>query len=59
LFEDCLTILNKRAVINYFFKLANQQNPNLTDDDNDFIINLAVIAHSLIFYRKESILQSK
>jgi hypothetical protein len=59
LIEDCLKILNKRSVTNYICKLANKQNQNLLEDDNEYIANLAVIAHSLIFYRHESILRSK
>jgi hypothetical protein len=59
LIEDCLTILNKRPITNYFCKLTNQQNQNLAEEDNEYIADLAGIAHSLIFYRNESILQSK
>ncbi len=59
LVEDCLSILNKRYITNYLLKLANQTNQNLTEDDNDYITNLAVIAHSLIFHQQESILRSK
>jgi hypothetical protein len=56
LIEDCLTILNKRSIINYFFKLANQ---NLSEDNNEYITNLAVIAHSFRLHRHEQILRSK
>jgi len=59
LIEDCLTILNKRSIINYVFKLANQQNQNLSDDNNEYIANLAVIAHSFKLHRHEQILRSK
>lgn len=59
LIEDCLTILNKRSISNYFCKLANTQNANFTSEDNEYVNDLAVIAHSLIFHRNASILQSK
>ncbi|CAF1651325.1 unnamed protein product, partial [Adineta ricciae] len=59
LIGDCLTILNKRSITNYLIKLADRQShQTLTNDDNDYIGNLATIAHSLIFHRNESILRS-
>ncbi|CAF0970368.1 unnamed protein product [Rotaria sordida] len=57
LIEDCLTILNKRSITNYCIQLANQKKQILTEDDNEYIANLAAIAHSLI-RQHESILQS-
>jgi hypothetical protein len=59
LIEDCLTILNKRSILNYIFKLANTQNQNLIEDNNEYIGDLAVIAHSFGLYRHELILRSK
>ncbi|CAF4531060.1 unnamed protein product [Rotaria sp. Silwood1] len=56
LIEDCLTILNKRSITNYSIQLTNQINYISTEDD-EYIANLAVIAHSLI-RQYESILHS-
>ena len=57
--EDCLAILNKRSVTNYFLALANQNAPVLTEDDNEYIANLANIAYCLISHQHQSILRSK
>ncbi|CAF0944372.1 unnamed protein product [Adineta steineri] len=58
LIEDCLAILNKRSTTTYLFKLANKQNHISTEDYNEYISNIATVAHSLIFHRQESILRS-
>ncbi|CAF2360541.1 unnamed protein product [Rotaria sp. Silwood2] len=56
LIEDCLTILNKRSITNYCIQIANK-NIQISTEDDEYIANLAGIAHSLI-REYESILHS-
>ncbi|CAF4402730.1 unnamed protein product [Rotaria socialis] len=59
LIEDCLSILNKRTITNYCIQLTNLKDQTLTENNSEYIANLAAIAHSMIlFHQYESILRS-
>ena len=57
--EDCLAMLNKRSIDNYLFQFNRFSNQIFDQDEQEFVVNLAVIAHFLISYRNESALRSK
>jgi len=56
--EDCLAMLNKRSIDNYLFQFNRFSNQIFDQDEQEFVVNLAVIAHFLISYRNESALRS-
>lgn len=57
--EDCLAMLNKRSIDNYLFQFNRFSNQICDEDEQEFVVNLAVIGHFLISYRNESALRSK
>ncbi|CAF0735384.1 unnamed protein product [Didymodactylos carnosus] len=59
LIDDCLNILDKRSVSSFFLKsVSTINNSTLHVIDRDYLINLAVIAHALIFHCNMQILRS-